>query len=476
MEPGPQMARLHSHGGTEHPERGGRSFERLRTERFSGWKEMTMLRARRPRLIASMLGTAFVGASSASTPGPGAELRHRTRSEPRGWWSGRLRSRFTCASSWEVLESILTVLKTFLKVSDRPSGGPAVEGRGMPEKLSSGDVKSGTENVRPRRVLSSHWMRQGVLVGTAVMAVLLGVLVVGAPTAGAVEAHLFEPVLSLTGGAGTSAVDPVPDPGPNHPPSAFSDACGVAIDRFGDIYVASAAKGASFDGTEGRIDVFSPEGRFLTEIKDENQPCGLAVDSAGNLYVHDEGVEGSVEDGGVVLYEPSAFPPVLGTSYGDPTIVVPPSGSGGKAQFGSGIAVDPSNDHLYVSYGDRVAEFTSAAEGLGLIDESLALGISGDIKGLDVYGANHDLYIAGDVVSPSYQPLEGRVYVLDGSDGHLKLTIDGSDGDALTTDRTPQNGFNFAFAKAGIAVDQANGDVYVGDTEVRGIVDQFGAD
>src|ERR1700761_6053540 len=81
----------------------------------------------------------------------------------------------------------------------------------------------------------------------------------------------FSAELSLTGGCGTSSADEVPDPGcpGKKPPKPFTSPRAIGIDSFGDEYVASY--GAE-EGRQGRIDVFGPEGVFITEVKDEFGP------------------------------------------------------------------------------------------------------------------------------------------------------------------------------------------------------------
>jgi hypothetical protein len=299
-------------------------------------------------------------------------------------------------------------------------------------------------------------------------------LTIGVAPAYAVDEHVFDPGLSLTGGTATSPDDEIPDPGANHPPDPFNNPCGVVTDRHGYIYVASAAFGNTGTGTEGRIDVFDPQGNFLTQIKDEYQPCGIAIDSVGNLYVHEEQTRPPGSGKQVVLFAPNSYPPTLGSTYAESSTVVE------NTTEGSGVAIDPANDHLYVALGDHVSEYDSAANGSGLLDDTIGTGsLDGrgpiaDAKGVDVYGANHDVYVTSSPRGP-YEPLEPRVYVFDGADGHLKLTIDGSDQDALKTDKVPAGGFGFSFGRGGVAVDQSNGDVYVSDVEKNEAVYQFSA-
>ncbi len=107
---------------------------------------------------------------------------------------------------------------------------------------------------------------------------LLWVLLAAAP-ASAAEPYELDPVLSLTGNCSTSVFDPVPDPScsgeppaypapPNGPTGRFDEARAVAIDPFGNEYVASYAES---DDAKGRIDVFDDEGHFITEVATPGQ-------------------------------------------------------------------------------------------------------------------------------------------------------------------------------------------------------------
>src|SRR5690242_11959360 len=102
------------------------------------------------------------------------------------------------------------------------------------------------------------------------------------------ETHVFDPRLSLTGNCQESELDPVPDPGcPEgvHPPKAFSRPDAIAIDSHGDMFVASFGQNA--EGTQGRVDVFGPNGFFISEVAVPG-PENLAVDSKGHLYVSED--------------------------------------------------------------------------------------------------------------------------------------------------------------------------------------------
>lgn len=277
--------------------------------------------------------------------------------------------------------------------------------------------------------------------------------------------HVFDPVLSLRGDCSVSPLDEVRDPGlcpgapgVDHPEKSFTEPCGTAVDRFGDIYVASAGQnesegGGAPVGTGGRIDVFDPAGRFLTEFKDKDKPCDLAVDSEGNVFVMEFGSRDTVR------FTPETFAPQKGTKYTLEDVVHTPDKTNGSTEACTqtwSVAVDPADDHVYVGMGCGIAEYDSVANGSGLIDATVGVS-SGKLglKNVDVYGKNHDVYTTASGPGGA-----GRVLILDGADGHVKCEIDGSE--------TPDGSFGFDVGLAGVAVDQENGDIYVADIQKPG--------
>jgi hypothetical protein len=195
--------------------------------------------------------------------------------------------------------------------------------------------------------MNAGFLRCGLVVA------VIGLCAAFAAPASAAVTYKLDPTLSLRGDCTTSSTDPVADPGcPNPPrPSArFEEPRSIAVDSFGDEYVASFAG----SGAQGRIDVFDDEGFFITEMADPIGPKSVAVDSKGNMYVF----EGTSE---VSLYPPKVYKPEEGKIEYDNadrevvyTDVELPNG---------GVAVDVSNDHLFVAAGSSILEFSSAEEG-----------------------------------------------------------------------------------------------------------------
>jgi hypothetical protein len=266
--------------------------------------------------------------------------------------------------------------------------------------------------------------------------------------------------LSLTGTclAPGAAIDPVPDPGcpggapPEgpHPPSGrFSEPRSVAIDPYGNEYVASFAG----DGTAGRIDVFDPEGRFITELLDPFGPRSVAVDSAGNLYVF-ESVENTI-----ARYQPSLYEPEAGEiAYGNPRVVV----SANRPSFQEGLAVDRSNDRLYAAEDTAVREFGSAAEGNPL---------------LSTIGSGAGLSWSAWVAVDSQRR---RLYVSSCRNAHLDCGVLAFEADAphdllaeIDGSELPTGEFKSSKGWLSIAVDEESGHFFVDDLEASKNIHEF---
>jgi len=68
---------------------------------------------------------------------------------------------------------------------------------------------------------------------------------------------------------------------PGNGPGQFHVPHGIAVDAKGAIYVA--------DRENSRIQIFSPAGEFLDELKDVGRPCQVVFDGNGNLFVAELG-------------------------------------------------------------------------------------------------------------------------------------------------------------------------------------------
>ncbi len=262
----------------------------------------------------------------------------------------------------------------------------------------------------------------------------------------------FSAQLSLTGGCSTSKADPVPDPGcpEKKPPKTFTKPSAIAIDSFGDEYVASY--GAE-EGKQGRIDVFSSEGVFLTEIKDEFGPKNVAIDSKGVLYTFDQSPGHPAE---FARYEPTEYKPEEGKIVYGPRELIDsePGPSAG------GLAID-KNDHVFIDWQISIKEYSSAAEGNELkatiTNERLQFSVflALDKKRRRFYASSCP---EGDIT-------KCWVLVFDADTHELLKEIKGPN--------PTEEGFFSQKGWISIAVDEESGDFFVGDLEQTKNVYQF---
>lgn len=208
------------------------------------------------------------------------------------------------------------------------------------------------------------------------LALAIGLLGLAASSAAALP-YTLEPRLSLTGDCSTSEADPIPDPDcagappaypppPNRPIGRFDRPFAVAVDDWGNLYVASR----SGDGTAGRIDIFDSEGHFISELPDDQGPQSLAVDGEGNLYVFEKQI-GLGDSPEVVRYPPETYNPAAGEIAYDPADVDVVATEVSFSFNGLGIdrrnAADPEDDRLFIAETSRIREYGSAKEGNPLL-------------------------------------------------------------------------------------------------------------
>ena len=201
---------------------------------------------------------------------------------------------------------------------------------------------------------------RGIRPLVAVMAGLLLLLVVS-PAAAAGESKVFDATLSLTGDCSVSTRDPIPDPGPcpgatgvDHPDAPFNNPHSVAVDSWGNIYVASTGPEQDL-GIAGRIDVFDSSGNFITEIDNSAGPRSMAVDGEGHLYV---GTISQSAEEALVRYDPTTYEPAQGViEYGSPPVVLVK-----KEVDEEALAINIENGHLFWHHGAHIVEFGSVAE------------------------------------------------------------------------------------------------------------------
>jgi hypothetical protein len=299
-----------------------------------------------------------------------------------------------------------------------------------------------------------------VLAAAALLLILAGISAPGAMAEPGTR--VLDPRLSLVGDCTEEELDPVEDPGCPHtpPPSShpgfFQFPYAVATDPSGDIYVAN--RGSKADGTAGRIDIFDPEGRYISGIPKGtvNSPQAVAVDSTGVLYAW------SQEQGELLRFEPCApYEPSAGEiEYCEPPTLVglvgPECQIGCVSREGFGVislAINPVNDHLFLAKSGQVVEYSSAAEGN---EEIRATGYQASGTGFGVGMAldstRHRLYV---------QQGGSEILIFELAEGLLPQEQYEKIG-SIEASAVPQHHFGSTLA---LAVDEGTGHLYVYDTE-----------
>ncbi len=217
-------------------------------------------------------------------------------------------------------------------------------------------------------------------------------------------------------------------PGAGH--GQFSYPTGIATDLYGNVYVA--------DTDNHRIQKFDPNGNFILEICEQisdndtlSYPQGVAVDQGGDIYVAD------TFNDRIVKFNPDGQLIAMWGSYGN---------GSGEFDLPRGIASD-RNGHIYVvdRYNHRIQMFHDDGTFL------MAWGSEGD------GGSQLDSPL-GIAVG-----LDSEIYVTD-SENHriVKLRDDGSGFVSVAVMGACGTGQDSLCTPAGIAVD-ADGYVYVAD-------------
>jgi DNA-binding beta-propeller fold protein YncE len=176
----------------------------------------------------------------------------------------------------------------------------------------------------------------------------------------------------------------------------FKDACGVALDSAGDIYVA--------DYYQNRVVVFNKKQEYLTQITKVSPldaggvapldgPCDLAVDSTGHVYVNDYHRD-------VVRLTPAIYPPVKGTTYESRLTI--------DEAHSTGVSVDPKTDRVYVDDRTHVAVYEPS--GAPVMEGAQPL-VIGDGSLIDAYG----------VAFSTFSATEGDIYVADAASETIKV-------------------------------------------------------
>jgi hypothetical protein len=291
-----------------------------------------------------------------------------------------------------------------------------------------------------------------------------------APQVAAAEVTKFpNKAHSLKGSCSTAGWDNVPDPtcstpNPVHPPEgALAEPASVATDPYGTIYLVNRNES---EGPEAfHIDIFSSTGEYIGGIARPGAE-GVAVDSVGRLYVNYAVVGGLA---GLERYDPTIYEPENGKiAYDSPPasldlepLVGPGPENGRNVTAYGGLAVDLTNDHLYVSLGSGgpyvVLEFDApvgAAANTLLAEFAQEFGFIGQIA----VDGTHDLIYLVVVDSDRIDGL-GKVVVLDSDPPY----------DQVGTITAPFQ----SQSKLQLAVDERTGHLFVGDLPIGKKIYEF---
>jgi Divergent InlB B-repeat domain len=249
--------------------------------------------------------------------------------------------------------------------------------------------------------------------------------------------------------------------------------CGLTTDSQGNTYVGLI---------EGEVLIYASSGTFLTRFSTRTVGyCNLAIDSTGNVYATNGGIN-------VVKYNPSEFPPTKNTTYSLDKSVVKGDGLIDTGKPVS-VAVDPSTQNIYVAeviekieglHSELVGRIAEYEPDGTRINESIHFEVPHAIySSIGVYGANHDVYAVDEV--------HNKIYIFSPA-GTIVTTINGNgvNGDKIPGCSEGEEGKEECFGSLGgppnhsglgahLAIEQANGDIYVDDVFGHGVVDQFEA-
>jgi hypothetical protein len=187
--------------------------------------------------------------------------------------------------------------------------------------------------------------------------------------------------------------------------SGFSEACGVAVDDAGRVYVGDFG---------GKIDRYVPSADPVTstdydaQITGASSPCNVAADSTGAVYAS------KWSEGPLTKYTAADF-----GSSGAGTVLDTPSRA---------VSIDPSTDDVYVDEGEGVSVFDSGGEPLYSFGSSgfgpSSAGVAVEGSGGNAYVANpntHEVDVYGPVVVVPPTAITGEASAVH----HANATLNG---------------------------------------------------
>ena len=155
--------------------------------------------------------------------------------------------------------------------------------------------------------------------------------------------------------------------GSGTPQGSFTEPCGVAVDGSGRVYVGDYGGFVERYTPSASAMPIADEDYTVSEISGVSRPCAVAVDSAGDVYAS------TWPSGPLNEFAAGQFP-ASGSAAGAPRLIDSTSDA---------VAVDPLTGHVYVDEGAQVAEYETS----GTTPELLEMfgSLSGESDGVAVH-------------------------------------------------------------------------------------------
>jgi hypothetical protein len=174
--------------------------------------------------------------------------------------------------------------------------------------------------------------------------------------------------------------------------SAPDEPCGVAVNSAGVVFVGDADKSIQrFTPTSANVPISDSDYSVSVLTVSDGEVCSVAADASGDAY-------GEIFfDNALEEFSASQFP-ASGTAAGSASIVDATS---------TAVAVDPSNGQVYVDEGDQIAQYDTSSGTPALLDTFGSSGNPGALSG-------QSLGVAVDATS-------GNVYVSDAGTNTVEM-------------------------------------------------------
>jgi tripartite motif-containing protein 71 len=252
-------------------------------------------------------------------------------------------------------------------------------------------------------------------------------------------------------GNSTGALNEAPIAAISGSSTGLSDPRGIAVDSKGNIYVADGGNynasppipASVFVYAAGSSGNVAPMATISGSKSGLSTPYGIVLDSSGNIYACDIGLETGIES--VFIYPP------LGSSTGllneSPTASI--SGTNTLLGFPWGIALDSRRNIYVASFSGGVTVYSPVGNSTGILNEVPIATINGSNTGLD--GPN------GIALDSS-----GKIYVADGDADSVFVYPAGSNGNVAPIATINASVLTGVSVTTGVALD-SGGNIYLSE-------------